>query len=417
MRDGLGGRLARVPPRRRRRPPLGRPAVGGGAGRRDRRSSSTPAARSAPVRIRRRASASSCCRRSSRRASSTSAAAPGVLSIAAAKLGFAPVSAIDLDEVAVEIDDARTPPRTASTSELVERDSPSAARGDEHRARRRRRDAAERSPVERAITSGYLDRDEPRVAGLAARSTGASATAGPRTCSNSGRDDFSDRVPRLQGLARRRQRRARAPARGRARGVADAEIAVVNTCCVTNEAVAKSRKAAARAARTHRRVYVDRLRARISARAAFAGLPDNVVVVARRSEDTPAFVAGDVGAIGCVAGRRAPRPRARLRQGAGRLQLLVQLLRHPARAWRLAQQTRRRRPRRDRAACRAGPSRGRAHGHQPRVLSRPRGRLRASAPRTRGRRRPRSRAAAALVDRDQPRRRRARRPRSCRRRR
>ena len=32
-----------------------------------------------------------------------------------------------------------------------------------------------------------------------------------------------------------------------------AEIAVVNTCCVTNEAVAKSRKEAARAARTHRR--------------------------------------------------------------------------------------------------------------------------------------------------------------------
>src|SRR5205085_1515057 len=33
---------------------------------------------------------------------------------------------------------------------------------------------------------------------------------------------------------------------------------------------------------------------------AFAGLPENVVVVRRRSEDTPAAVAGDVGAIGCV---------------------------------------------------------------------------------------------------------------------
>jgi threonylcarbamoyladenosine tRNA methylthiotransferase MtaB len=33
---------------------------------------------------------------------------------------------------------------------------------------------------------------------------------------------------------------------------------------------------------------------------AFAGLPENVVVVARRSEETPSFVAGDVGAIGCV---------------------------------------------------------------------------------------------------------------------
>ncbi|HEX3057487.1 MAG TPA: MiaB/RimO family radical SAM methylthiotransferase [Gaiellaceae bacterium] len=89
-----------------------------------------------------------------------------------------------------------------------------------------------------------------------------------------------------------------------------AEIAVVNTCCVTNEAVAKSRKAAARAARTHRRVYVTGCGANLAGHA-FAGLPDNVVVVARRSEATPAFVAGDVGAIGCVqADARLDRVRA-----------------------------------------------------------------------------------------------------------
>src|SRR5216117_1890223 len=35
-----------------------------------------------------------------------------------------------------------------------------------------------------------------------------------------------------------------------------ADVAVVNTCCVTHEAVSKSRKQAARAARTHGRVYV-----------------------------------------------------------------------------------------------------------------------------------------------------------------
>jgi threonylcarbamoyladenosine tRNA methylthiotransferase MtaB len=79
----------------------------------------------------------------------------------------------------------------------------------------------------------------------------------------------------------------------------DAEVAVINTCCVTNEAVVKSRKAAARAARTHRRVYVTGCGANLDGRA-FAGLPDNVVVVSRRSEETPAFVAGDVGAIGCI---------------------------------------------------------------------------------------------------------------------
>jgi threonylcarbamoyladenosine tRNA methylthiotransferase MtaB len=78
-----------------------------------------------------------------------------------------------------------------------------------------------------------------------------------------------------------------------------ADVAVVNTCCVTHEAVSKSRKEAARVARTHGRVYVTGCAANLAA-GAFAGLPDNVVVVARPSEETPAFVAGDVGAIGCV---------------------------------------------------------------------------------------------------------------------
>src|SRR5437867_505674 len=80
---------------------------------------------------------------------------------------------------------------------------------------------------------------------------------------------------------------------------AGAEVAVVNTCCVTHEAVRKSRHAAARAARTHRRVYVTGCAANLAADA-FAGLPENVTVVARRSEQTPEFVARDVGALGCV---------------------------------------------------------------------------------------------------------------------
>jgi threonylcarbamoyladenosine tRNA methylthiotransferase MtaB len=89
-----------------------------------------------------------------------------------------------------------------------------------------------------------------------------------------------------------------------------ADVAVVNTCCVTHEAVRKSRHAASRAARTHRRVYVTGCGASLSADG-FAGLPDNVVVVARRSEETPAFVARDVGAIGCVdADARLDRVRA-----------------------------------------------------------------------------------------------------------
>jgi threonylcarbamoyladenosine tRNA methylthiotransferase MtaB len=78
-----------------------------------------------------------------------------------------------------------------------------------------------------------------------------------------------------------------------------AQIAVVNTCCVTHEAVRKSRHAASRAARIHERVYVTGCGANLEADG-FAGLPENVVVVARRSEDTPELVARDVGAIGCV---------------------------------------------------------------------------------------------------------------------
>jgi threonylcarbamoyladenosine tRNA methylthiotransferase MtaB len=77
-----------------------------------------------------------------------------------------------------------------------------------------------------------------------------------------------------------------------------ADVAVVNGCCVTHEAVRKSRQAVARAARAHARVYVTGCAANLEG--AFAGLPDNVVVVPRSSEQTPAFVAGDVGAVGCV---------------------------------------------------------------------------------------------------------------------
>jgi threonylcarbamoyladenosine tRNA methylthiotransferase MtaB len=78
-----------------------------------------------------------------------------------------------------------------------------------------------------------------------------------------------------------------------------ADVAVINTCCVTHEAVRKSRHAASVAARTHSRVYVTGCGANLSADG-FAGLPENVVVVERRSEYTPEFVARDVGPIGCV---------------------------------------------------------------------------------------------------------------------
>ena len=78
----------------------------------------------------------------------------------------------------------------------------------------------------------------------------------------------------------------------------NAEIQVVNTCCVTHEAVSKSRQAASRAARTARAVYVTGCASNLDG--AFAGAPGNVVVTRRTGDEAAEFVAGDVGAIGCV---------------------------------------------------------------------------------------------------------------------
>jgi threonylcarbamoyladenosine tRNA methylthiotransferase MtaB len=104
--------------------------------------------------------------------------------------------------------------------------------------------------------------------------------------------------------------RERLLADGHTEAAAAADVAVISTCCVTNEALAKSRKVAARAARTHARVYVTGCAANLAVDA-FAGLPANVSVVARRAEETADFVASDVGAIGCVqADARLDRVRA-----------------------------------------------------------------------------------------------------------
>ena len=103
--------------------------------------------------------------------------------------------------------------------------------------------------------------------------------------------------------------RERLLADGHAEAADAADVAVVNTCCVTHEAVRKSRRAAARLARDHRHVFVTGCGANLAD--AFVGLPENVTVVSRRSEETPAFVAGAVGAIGCVqADSRLDRVRA-----------------------------------------------------------------------------------------------------------
>ena len=77
-----------------------------------------------------------------------------------------------------------------------------------------------------------------------------------------------------------------------------AEVAVIGTCCVTREAVRKSRKAARRAAGSAQRVYLTGCAASLPG--SFDDLPANVEVVGLPSERTPGFVAERVGTFGCA---------------------------------------------------------------------------------------------------------------------
>jgi threonylcarbamoyladenosine tRNA methylthiotransferase MtaB len=78
----------------------------------------------------------------------------------------------------------------------------------------------------------------------------------------------------------------------------DGDVAVVNTCCVTHEAVSKSRQAVSRAARSHARVYVTGCAANLPG--AFAGMRGNVRVVAQTGSEAARAVATAVGAIACT---------------------------------------------------------------------------------------------------------------------
>ena len=66
------------------------------------------------------------------------------------------------------------------------------------------------------------------------------------------------------------------------------EIQVVNTCCVTHEAVSKSRQAAARASRSARTVYVTGCASNLDG--AFEGAAPNVVVTRRTGDEAAAML-------------------------------------------------------------------------------------------------------------------------------
>src|SRR6188474_3944919 len=92
--------------------------------------------------------------------------------------------------------------------------------------------------------------------------------------------------------------RERLIADGHAEREGAVDVALVNTCCVTHEAVRKSRQEVRRAARRARRVFVTGCAANLEG--SFEGLPENVEVVRLASERAAHFVAGAVGALGCV---------------------------------------------------------------------------------------------------------------------
>lgn len=87
----------------------------------------------------------------------------GVLSIAAAELGFAPVSALDLDEVALEVTAANAAANGVEV-ELVS-DPPPAELAVMNIALDVVEALLPKLAVGRAIVSGYLERDEPHAAG------------------------------------------------------------------------------------------------------------------------------------------------------------------------------------------------------------------------------------------------------------
>jgi ribosomal protein L11 methyltransferase len=87
----------------------------------------------------------------------------GVLSVAAAKLGFAPVQAVDIDEVSLETTRANAAANEVQVAVGTELQPSQLA------VMNIALDVVERMlpelPVERAITSGYLERDEPHAEG------------------------------------------------------------------------------------------------------------------------------------------------------------------------------------------------------------------------------------------------------------
>ena len=290
-RARLGGPLARVSPGCARR------AIGSGrrgSCRRDAVPVVIPAARSAPARMQRPTCASSWSG-SSLQVCSTSAAAPA-FAIAAALLGFSPVIAVDAIRPPSTqrcATPTRTAPLSTSVCSTLTTDEPQRLTSQWQTSRLRSSKACWLVLI-RALSSPRVSSSATSPSsGATADASGAFAVAGPPTCSSARSRVSADmatfdvrflgcKVSHLDA----QDVRERLLADGHVERAGDAEVAIVNTCCVTNEALSKSRQVAARAARTHRRVYVTGCGANLGGETSARPAAERRVVVRRRSEET-----------------------------------------------------------------------------------------------------------------------------------
>ena len=374
-RSRLGGRVEAVSRSRARRAALDRPAVGEPppkgdrrrdrprTGVRDRRSSNDPALPRVPRRARARKLAR--CRLRLRRAA-----------IAARKLGFGAGASRSTPTRRPSRRRRETRRRTASKWSPAARCRVRRAERRRHRPRESRsadpRSAAVPRSSTSVVTSGYDEADHPALPGFAHRrapharrigrpiSMRAVASCLPMAtfsvrflgCKVSHADAHAVREALLRDGHVEQD---------------DAEIAVVNTCCVTHEAVSQVAPRGGSCG-THPPARLRHGLWRKPRRRRLCRAARERHVVSRRSEETPGVRRRRRRRDRLRAGGRAPRSRPCLRPRAGRLQLLVQLLRDPARAGgALAAEARK--------PCSAryadalpGASRGRPHRDQPRLL-------------------------------------------------
>ena len=315
----LGGALARLPPAGPDRAAVGRAALGGAASRRARRRD-RPGPRLRHRRSRRPpASAWSCC--SSRPAASLLdvGCGSGVLSIAAAKLGFGPVLAIDIDPPAVEATERERgrergrglrPARGRLTEPLPPADTAVAniSLDVDRRSRRARCDRSS-PPATWRRSAG-----PPR---LPAREPARGRRLGRRPA----RPDAGKVLPGWRpSRSTSSAARSRTPTRRRCASgcspTATPSATAGPTSRSSTPAASRTRRSRSRAssvarARTHDRVYVTGCGANLAGRRVRRPARRTSSSSRRRSEETPGAVAGDVGAIGCVqADARLDRVRA-----------------------------------------------------------------------------------------------------------